>query len=64
MSAYLPYVGLNPYVPHKDAGMRQDPKVSTPIPILAIPVATATAAPPLFPPDISLGLTGFFTGPK
>ena len=61
---YLPEVGLYPYAPHRAAGMRHDPKVSTPIPILAIPVATAPAAPPLFPPAINFLSTGFLTGPK
>ena len=60
---YRPVVGLYPYVPQSEDGIRHDPKVSTPIPIFAIPDATAPATPPLFPPAINFLSTGFLTGP-
>jgi hypothetical protein len=47
-----PNVGFNPTIPQSDAGIRIDPPVSVPIDAKHIPVATATADPPLEPPEI------------
>ncbi len=40
-----------------------DPLVSVPIDAKDIPVLTATAEPPLEPPDILVGSQGFFDAP-
>src|SRR5687768_13942953 len=59
-----PCVGLRPVVPHAAAGMRIEPPVSDPIPIITVRVATAAPEPPDEPPGISEVSHGLRTGPK
>ena len=47
-----PDVGRSPVTPQIEAGMRTDPPVSEPSAPSAMPVATATADPPLEPPGM------------
>ena len=47
-----PYVGLSPTTPQIAAGMRMEPEVSEPSAAAAMPVASATADPPLEPPGV------------
>jgi hypothetical protein len=54
----------NPTTPQKAAGIRSDPPVSEPCAIGPMPVASATAAPPLDPPQVRSGFQGFRVGPK
>ena len=46
----LPYVGLMPVIPHREAGCLIEPPVSVPDAAGTIPAATAAAAPPELPP--------------
>ena len=48
-----------PTTPQKLAGFRSDPPMSLPSAIGSIPVASATAAPPLLPPQVLLWSYGF-----
>lgn len=57
-------VGLNPKIPHKDAGTLIEPPVSVPNENGIKPAATATADPPLDPPEILFNERGFFVSPK
>ena len=59
----LPYVGFSPNNPHREEGTRIDPLVSVPIEAADINALTATAEPPLEPPDILLISHGFFEDP-
>ena len=52
-------LGLNPTMPQKAAGLRSEPPMSEPWASHAVPVASATAAPPDEPAaerDVSQGL--------
>src|ERR1039457_4731682 len=60
----LPYVGVTPTTPQKDAGWRMDPPVSLPSDTTAVPCATTAADPPLDPPGTRSGARGLRTGPK
>src|SRR5215475_13955035 len=53
-----------PTTPQKAAGVRSEPPVSEPWAIGPIPVARATAAPPLEPPQVSAGFHGFRVAPN
>src|ERR1700754_5120186 len=59
-----PGVVRNPTPPQKAAGTRSDPPRSDPWAIGPIPVATATAAPPLEPPHVSSGFHGLRVAPN
>src|SRR5690242_15146365 len=59
-----PYVGLSPKMPQSDDGTLIEPLVSVPMAARDIPALTATAEPPLEPPDILLGSQGFIDEPK
>ena len=61
---YRPTVGRKPTIPLRAAGMRLLPPVSVPSPATAMPVATATAVPPLLPPAIKSGSQAFPTEPN
>src|SRR6476646_8103005 len=66
-SPYLeirPYVGLNPTMPHSEAGWRTEPPVSEPSAARTTPEATATADPPELPPGTRSTSHGFLTGPN
>src|SRR5919197_5093348 len=54
-----PYVGLSPTTPQKAEGTRIEPPVSLPSASGASPAASATADPPLDPPEIRFGDQGF-----
>jgi hypothetical protein len=56
-------VGFSPTTPHSDEGTLIEPPVSVPSDIGTIPVATATAEPPLEPPDILEISHGFLEEP-
>lgn len=58
------WLGLKPTMPQQAAGMRMDPAVSVPTAMATIPAATAAAEPPLEPPGMRPGATGFITRPK
>src|SRR5439155_2206912 len=58
-----PVVGLRPYVPHIDAGIRIEPPVSDPRAQGTMPAATAAAEPPLDPPVIRAGSHGLQVRP-
>src|SRR3954465_11533107 len=51
-------------MPQQAAGMRIDPPESVPSAASASPAATAAADPPLDPPAIRSGASGFGTVPK
>ena len=53
-----------PTTPQKAAGMRSEPPVSEPWASGPMPVASATAAPPLEPPQVRAGFHGFRVGPN
>src|SRR6202051_4235271 len=58
--ATRPMLGLNPTMPQKLAGLRNEPPMSVPWASHAMPVASATAAPPEEPAadrDVSQGLS-------
>ncbi len=57
-------VGLNPKIPHRDEGTLIEPPVSVPNANGINPAATATADPPLEPPEILSKDNGFFVSPK
>ena len=59
-----PKVGLNPTIPHTEAGQRIDPPVSVPGASATVPAATAAPEPPLEPPGMRLGSCGFRQVPK
>src|SRR5262245_65504961 len=54
----------NPTTPQNEAGVRREPPVSDPWAMGPMPVAMATAAPPLEPPQVSAGFHGFRVAPK
>src|SRR5690606_11928630 len=54
-----PRDALNPYTPQQAAGIRMEPPPSLPCATGTTPVATATAAPPLEPPDERVRSQGF-----
>ena len=47
-----PRCGLSPKSPQQAAGIRIEPPPSPPMPTGTMPVATATAVPPLEPPGV------------
>src|SRR5215813_14274703 len=53
-----------PTTPQKAAGMRREPPVSEPWASGPMPVARATAAPPLEPPHVRAGFHGLRVGPN
>ena len=53
-----------PTTPQNAAGMRSEPPVSEPWASGPMPVASATAAPPLEPPQVRAGFQGFRVGPN
>ena len=53
-----------PTTPQKAAGVRREPPVSEPWAIGPMPVASATPAPPLEPPQVSAGFHGLRVAPK
>ena len=59
-----PHDGLRPTRPQQAEGMRIDPPVSDPIDTWHMPVAAATAPPPVEPPATCDGSCGWRTGPK
>lgn len=59
----VPGSGRRPNTPQNDAGMRIDPPKSVPCASAVMPVATATAAPPLDPPDVRVRSHGLRVGP-
>src|SRR5947209_3015327 len=54
----LPNVGLRPTQPQKLAGIRVEPPPSVPSARVVIPSTTATALPPLDPPEVRLSFHG------
>ena len=63
MFGTIPSEVLMPTSPWNAAGTRPDPAVSVPIPMSAIPSATATAEPELDPPETSVGSQAQRTAP-
>ena len=59
-----PGVGRSPTTLQKLAGLRSDPPMSLPSASATMPVASATAAPPLLPPGVSAGSYGLRVGPN
>src|SRR5204863_679815 len=59
-----PGVVRKPTTPQKAAGVRSDPPRSVPCASGPIPVASATAAPPLEPPHVSAGFHGLRVAPN
>src|SRR3990172_8563849 len=53
-----------PTTPQKAAGTLREPPRSEPWASGPMPVASATAPPPVEPPQVSAGFHGFFVGPK
>src|SRR5919109_396137 len=53
-----------PTTPQNAAGRRSEPPRSEPCAIGPIPVASATAPPPVEPPQVSAGFQGLRVGPK
>ena len=53
-----------PTTPQNAAGVRSEPPRSEPWAIGPMPVATATAAPPLEPPQVSAGFHGLRVAPN
>src|SRR6266508_3840724 len=51
-------------MPQSDAGCRNEPPMSLPIPSTACPAATAAADPPLDPPGTLVGSHGLRVGPN
>ena len=49
---------------HQDAGLRSEPPTSVPSANGSMPHATATAAPPLLPPQVRSGAQGLRVAPK
>src|SRR5262245_17829059 len=60
----LPGEGRRPTTLQKLAGLRSEPPRSLPSAIGNIPQASATAAPPLLPPQVLLRSYGFSVSPK
>src|ERR1700716_2035454 len=58
-----PRLGFRPTRPQQLAGMRIEPPPSLPCATGTIPVATATAEPPLEPPVVREGSRGLGVGP-
>src|SRR5947207_10591421 len=58
------YVGLKPTVPQHADGIRIEPPESLPSAASARPAASAAAEPPLEPPAMRPGASGFGTVPK
>ena len=58
-----PKVGLKPTMPQQAAGIRIEPPVSEPSAASARRAASAAAEPPLEPPAIRPGASGFGTVP-
>src|SRR5438105_1921077 len=58
----LPYVGFNPAMPQKAAGLRIEPLVSLPRPPSTMPAATAAAVPLEEPPVKCPGFHGLRAG--
>jgi hypothetical protein len=56
--------GRKPTMLQNAAGLRSDPPVSLPSAIGTIPLASATAAPPLLPPHVLETSYGFRVAPK
>lgn len=56
--------GFSPATPQNCAGTRTDPPESLPSPSAAMPVATATASPPLLPPGVRLLSHGLTVSPN
>ena len=59
-----PGVVRNPTTPQNAAGVRSEPPRSEPWAMGPMPVASATPAPPLEPPQVSAGSHGFRVAPK
>src|SRR5579862_1101621 len=59
-----PNVGRKPATPQHSAGWRIEPPKSVPCASVQIPVATATAAPPLEPPQVTPSFQGLTVAPK
>ena len=57
-------MGLKPTIPQHAAGIRIEPPLSDPSAASATPAASAAAEPPLDPPAIRPGASGFGTVPK
>ena len=64
VSGTRPWVGLSPTTPQWCAGSRIEPPRSLPSPSDDMPVATATASPPLEPPELRSWSCGFDVRPK
>ena len=60
----LPADGRKPTTEQKAAGLRRDPPKSLPSAMGTRPQASATAAPPLLPPQVLLKSQGFRVAPK
>ena len=58
-----PNVGFKPTIPQSAEGMRIEPPVSVPTEAKPIPVATATADPPLEPPEMRSSAQGLRAAP-
>src|SRR5215510_7959786 len=56
--------GRRPTTPQNAAGMRSDPPRSLPWASGPMPVASATAPPPVEPPDVSAGFQGLRVAPN
>src|SRR5438270_7196978 len=54
----LPNVGFRPAQPQKPTGIRMEPPPSVPSARVVIPSTTATALPPLDPPEVRLSFHG------
>ena len=59
-----PQDGLKPTTPQHAAGSRTEPALSVPSATSQSPAASAAALPPLEPPGIRPGASGFTTAPK
>src|SRR5207342_345945 len=59
-----PRLGRSPTTPQNDAGLRNEPPMSEPSASGTMPAARAHAAPPLDPPALRVGSTGFTVVPK
>src|SRR5579884_114012 len=58
-----PYVGFSPAMPQHAAGIRIEPPLSVPSAASASPATIAAADPPLDPPAVRPGASGFGTTP-
>ena len=59
-----PRAAFSPTRPQHAAGMRIEPPPSEPVAKVTIPLATATAEPPLEPPHVRSSAHGLCVGPK